>query len=151
MISVSVEHIMAPEVVAINSNKSVRFAAGLMERLNISSLIVLHKDEISGIVTERDMMTRVICCSQNPKSTKVLDIMSSPVIVVSPSTSLEEAVGIMLRNNIKKLPVVSAKGLVGMLSLTDVARIQPHLIQTLNEVLQIEAQQAPQEADFYIR
>jgi len=142
---------MAPEVVAINSDKSVRFAAGLMERLNISSLIVLHKDEIAGIVTERDMMTRVICGSQNPESTKVLDIMSSPVIVVSPSTSLEEAVGIMLRNNIKKLPVVSAKGLVGMLSLTDVARIQPHLIQTLNEALQIEAHQAPQEADFYIR
>ncbi len=135
--SLRVEDCMTRRVVTVEPGYSVRYAARLMKLYGISSLVVVSEGRIVGIVTERDIAYRVVARGLNPERVRVRDIMSHPVIVTYPSTPLEEAVEAMFRRGIKKLPVVNRSGegskLVGILSLTDVARLQPKLIEAMRE------------------
>jgi len=129
---------MTRRVVTVEPDYSVRHAAKLMRYYGIGSLVVVSEGHILGIVTERDLAYRVVAKGLDPERVRVSEVMSHPVIVVSPTTSLEDAVEAMFRKGIKKLPVV-AKGsggskLIGILSLTDVARLQPKMIEAMKEL-----------------
>ena len=127
----------------------------MMNYYGISSLVALSKDEVVGILTERDVTTRVVAKGRDPEKVMVREIMSKPVIVVSPTLSLEEAVKIMFQRRIKKLPVVigdeDRSRLVGMLSLTDVARLQPKMIDMMRELLTMDSRASEETVDFYVR
>jgi len=97
-------------------------------------LIAVKKGKAMGIVTERDLLKRVVAESKDANETKVRDVMSSPLVVIEPSTDLEEAVKLMFQMKIKKLPVVDDKRLVGLVSLTDIARFQPQMIKILKQL-----------------
>jgi CBS domain-containing protein len=129
---------MANSVVTVEENLNIRNAAILMQRRSVSSLIVIHKGQLRGIVTEKDLVTRVLSRSANPESVKVGEVMSQPVMVTTPCTPLEEAVRMMLTQGIKKLPVVDEERLVGMLSLTDVAMTYPAVYATLRQLQETE-------------
>ncbi len=152
--SLCVQDVMVRDVVTIDADYSVKYAARMMNYFGISSLIVLSKGEIVGILTERDVLTRVVAPGRDPEKVMAREVMSKPVIVVSPTMPLEDAVKIMFQRRIKKLPVVrkEKKGsrLVGMLSLTDVARLQPQMMETMRELLPTAAQ-ASEEVGFYVR
>ena len=75
-----------------------------------------------GIVTERDLIQRVLADGRNPDKTLVSQLMSKPVITVKPDTELSEAAKIMVANRIRRLPVVEGSTVVGMLTVTDFAR-----------------------------
>ena len=153
--SLYVEDIMARDVVTVETEFSVKYAARMMSLYDISSLIVMDEGKMAGILTEKDDMTRVVAKGLDPEKVLVGEIMTRPVIVVEPTTLLEEAVKTMVMKKIKKLPVMSGntKGaeLLGMLSLTDVARIQPMMIESLRELIQLGAVTEDQEVGFYIR
>ena len=118
-----------------------------MNRCEIGSLIVLENGAVAGIVTERDMLRKIIDGGRDLEKTMVREIMSRPVIVVSPETPLEEAVTFMVKYKIKKLPVMERiKGeerLVGLVTLTDIARFQPKLMETLKELFAKEREIPP--------
>ncbi len=140
----------------VEATNSAKNAARMMNKFGVSSLIVLHEGDVVGILTERDILTRVVASGQNPEEVLVRDIMSEPIIVVNPDTPLEKAVQIMLmERRIKKLPVMEKDGekvkLVGILSMTDVARIQPHLIENIKNLTQRDDPELMAELDFYIR
>lgn len=153
--SLCVQDVMARDVVTVDSDYSVKYAARMMNYFSISSLVIISKGEIVGILTERDVLTRVVAIGLDPEKVIVREIMSKPVIVVSPTMSLEDAVKIMFKRRIKKLPVVMREEvgskLVGMLSLTDVARLQPQMIETIKEMLPMAAQVDEETAGFYVR
>ena len=97
-------------------------------------------------------MRRVIAEAKDVMNTKVKEIMTTPLVVVEPSTDLEEAVKLMFQNKIKKLAVVDANKLVGIVTLTDIARFQPKMIRMLK---QLAAKQAAPKSmrkviDYYI-
>ncbi len=94
-----------------------------------------------GIVTERDMLNRVLAQSRDTERTRVVEVMSSPLIVADPKMNLEEAARLMFKMKVKKLAVTSNGRLVGLLTLTDIARFQPQIIKLLKKLYQIE--QAP--------
>jgi CBS domain-containing protein len=127
----------------------------MMNKFSVSSLIVSSEGDIVGIVTERDILTRVVASGQNPEEVTVREIMSEPIIVVNPDTPLEQAVQIMLMERIKKLPVMDKDGekvkLVGILSMTDVARIQPQLIEKIKNLTQKDDPEMMAELGFYVR
>jgi CBS domain-containing protein len=95
---------------------------------------VLERGKAKGIVTERDFLRRVIAEAKDVMNTKVKEIMTTPLVVVEPSTDLKEAVKLMFRNKIKKLAVVDANKLVGIVTLTDIARVQPQMIEMLKQL-----------------
>jgi CBS-domain-containing membrane protein len=130
-VTLKVEDVMTMDVITIDENASVKEAADVMNQHEIGCLIAVRKGKVIGIITERDLLKRVIVEAKNAKKTKVREVMSSPLEVVAPSTSLEEALQLMFQKKIKTLPVVYKKRLLGLVSLTDIARCQPAIIKIL--------------------
>jgi CBS domain-containing protein len=144
---------MVRDVITLDAKQNAKNAARIMTKFGISGVIVQTEKDIVGILTERDILTRVVASGQNPENIVVKDIMTEPVIVVSPSMPLEKAVSIMFQEKIKKLPVVEKDEgrvrLVGILSLTDIARLHPQLLEGIRALSQMNELET--EADFYIR
>ena len=147
-----VRDVMVREVITVNENSTVKEAVDIMNEFQIGSLIVLERGKAMGIVTERDFLRRVIAGAKDVMNTKVKEIMTTPLVVVEPSTDLEEAMKLMFQNKIKKLAVVDANKLVGIVTLTDIARFQPQMIRMLKQLASKQA--APKSMrkviDYYI-
>lgn len=137
--SLKVEDVMVREVMTIDENATVKEAAEVMNRFEIGCLIAVRKGKAMGILTERDMLKRVVAESKDATKTKVKDVMSSPLVVVEPAMDLEEAVRLMFQMKIKKLPVVDGKRLVGLVTLTDIARFQPQMMRILKQLAMRQA------------
>jgi CBS domain-containing protein len=138
-LSLKVEDVMVRDVVTIDENSTVREAADVMNKFEIGCLIAVKKGKAVGIITERDLLKRVVAEARDVNKTKVKAVMSSPLVVVEPSMNLEEAVKLMFQMKIKKLPVVEEKRLVGLVSLTDIARFQPQMIKILKQLAMRQA------------
>jgi len=130
-VSLKVDDVMTMDVITIDENASVKEAADIMNQQGISCLIAVRKGKAIGIITERDLLKRVIVETKNAKKTKVREIMSSPLEVVAPGTNLESALRLMFEKKIKKIAVVEKKRLLGLVSLTDIARCQPAIMKIL--------------------
>ena len=110
------------EVISVSEKATVREAAGLMNKHEIGCLGVLKKGKPVGIVTETDMVKRVILKPLDPEKTKVSEIMSKPLVVGNPQMDVDETSKLMRRRKIKKLPVVERGRLVGLVTTTDLVR-----------------------------
>jgi CBS domain-containing protein len=151
-LSLKVEDVMVKEVITIDENSTVKEAAEIMNKFEIGCLIAVRKGKAMGIITERDLLKRVVAEAKDANKTKVKDVMSSPLVVVEPSMDLEEAVRLMFQMKIKKLPVVDGKRLVGLVSLTDIARFQPQVIKILKQlaVRQATPKSMKKVIDYYV-
>ena len=129
-----VRDVMVREVITVNEDSTVKEAVDVMNEFQIGSLIVLEKGKAKGIVTERDFLRRVTAEAKDIMNTKVKEIMTTPLVVVEPGTDLEEAMKLMFKNKIKKLAVVDSNKLVGIVTLTDIARFQPQMIRMLKQL-----------------
>ena len=131
-----VKDVMVTDLVTIKADISVKKAVKVMNDFEIGCLIVVEKGQAIGIVTERDVLKRIVVEGRNPEETLVRDIMSKPLIVVSPETSLEEAIEVMFKHKIKKLPVIDGGKLVGLVTFTDIARVQPVMEKTIRRLME---------------
>ncbi len=120
--SLKVEDVMVEDVILVSENATVKEAAELMNRNEIGCLIVMKNGKPVGIVTETDMVKRVILESTDTEKTKVKKIMSKPLVVGNPQMDIDQASKIMRKRNIKKLPVIENGRLVGLLTTTDIVR-----------------------------
>lgn len=123
--------IMVENVITVKPNDTVKKAAELMNKHEIGCVIVVIHGKPSGIITERDLIKRVVNKSIEPEEVRVSDIMSQPLIEVSPNMCAGDAAKLMLEQNIKKLPVVENGKLVGLVTLTDLIRSEG-VIEFLN-------------------
>lgn len=146
IMALKIRDVMTENVVTIKGGYSVKHAASIMNRFEIGCLVVVKDGVVMGIVTERDLLRKIVTEGRDPEKTKVSEIMSRPVIVVAPDTPLEEAIKLMVRHKIKKLPVMERyqgeDRLIGLVTLTDIARFQPKLIEMMRELF-AKAQEAP--------
>jgi len=153
--SICVKDVMVRDVVTVDSEYSVKYAARIMSYFNIGSLIALTEGNVVGILSERDVMTRVVAKGLDPEKVMVSDAMSKPVIVTGPTMPLEDAVKLMFKRKIKKLPVVvkekKQSKLIGLLSITDVARLQPQMLETIRDLSSMGSQNPEEMVDFYVR
>jgi len=117
--------VMVKKVITVDEKASVKEAADTMNEFEIGSVIATRKGKPVGIITERDLLKRIVSESRNAEKTRVKEIMSSPLFVISSDTDLVEAARLMFEMRIKKLPVTKKNRLVGLVSLTDIARAQP--------------------------
>jgi len=129
-----VEDVMVKDVRKIDAKATIRQAAGVMNKFGIGCLIAVGKGRVAGILTERDMLKRVVAEGKDVSKIRVRDVMTSPLVVAEPKMDLGEAVKLMFKMNIKKLPVVEGKRLVGLLSLTDIARFQPEMLTLVKQL-----------------
>jgi CBS domain-containing protein len=126
-----VSQIMTRHVVTISPNRSALDAALLMKENRISSLIVQDKDNKSlGIITERDFVKRV--CAEDKKSSevKIYELMSKIQTFAEPETPVDVAVQRMINNRIRRLPVISDGNVIGIITVTDLAKELRRLMLT---------------------
>jgi CBS domain-containing protein len=131
--SQKLKKIMVENVITVKPNDTIKKAAELMNLHGISSLIVADSGKPVGIITERDMLSRVLNKSMPTTKATVVNIMSKPVITVSSDMRAGDAAKLMIEHNIKKLPIVENGRLVGLVSLTDLLRSEG-VIHFLNKL-----------------
>jgi signal-transduction protein with cAMP-binding, CBS, and nucleotidyltransferase domain len=110
------------EVHSITPQTSVLEAVELMCARHVGALLVATSKATFGIISERDVMTRVILERRDPASTRVEQVMTHAVACVRPSTSTREAMAVMTERRCRHLPVVADGGIVGMVSIGDLVR-----------------------------
>jgi len=114
--------LMITNVITIDKNVTVQLAAGTMNKKRIGCLLTVDEDGVKGILTERDMLIRVLEAGKDPKTTLVSDVMTQSIIFGNPTMQLVEATRLMFQKGIKKLPILENNRLVGLVTLTDIAR-----------------------------
>ena len=112
------------EVLRIDAEASVLEAVKQMVEANIGSLLVMKAGEIAGIVTERDYLRRVALQGVDDEEVTVGEIMSSPLIVVTPETAIDECMALMTDRRIRHVPVVENNEVVGIVSIGDVVKFK---------------------------
>jgi CBS domain-containing protein len=117
----SVKDVMTKTVASVNVNQTIFEAAELMSSRGISCVLVTDGEVPVGVVTERDIVGRVVA-KRKSLDLKVSVIMSSSLITVDPDASLKEAARLMSTNKIRRLPVLKKNKLVGIISASDFVR-----------------------------
>jgi CBS domain-containing protein len=117
----SVRDAMTPDPRSIGASASVVEAARLMREQHIGSLPVTEDERLVGMITDRDITTRVVAESAVPEATSVGDVYSRDLISVEPNKDLDEALKLMVRHQVRRLPVVESGRLVGMVAQADIA------------------------------
>ncbi len=130
---VPVVEIMTTSPLTITADATVVEAAKTMREKEVGSLVVLEDGRPTGIVTERDVVTKVAASDRPASQTTVREIMTSPLVAVHPHQEVAEAARVMASRKIRRLPVIKEGKLVGMLTENDIIRIWPQLIEVTRE------------------
>jgi len=117
----SIRDAMTEDPHSIGTSASVVEAAQLMREQHIGSLPVTEDERLVGMITDRDIATRVVAESAMPDATSVGDVYSRDIISVEPNEDLDEALLLMARHQVRRLPVVENGRLVGMVAQADIA------------------------------
>ncbi len=117
-----VGELISGKLIYINSEDNVIKAAFFMRENNISSLLVKHKGDFVGIVTEKDIINKVVAEELYPGDIKVNEIMSKDLVTVSKSESIEDAAKLMRKKGIRRLVVHEDQRIVGIITETDIAK-----------------------------
>lgn len=119
----NVRSVMSKSVMAIDLNSSAKECAKAMAKKGVSCAVITASGSAAGIVTERDLVSKVMAESMEAKSVLVRDIMSTPLITISPDARLTEAAGLMAQYRVRRLVVVDSGGvLAGIITTGDIAR-----------------------------
>jgi CBS domain-containing protein len=117
----SVRDAMTEDPRSIGASASVVEAARLMREQHIGSLPVKEDDRLVGMITDRDIAARVVAESAAPETTSVGDVYSRDLISIEPDHGLDDALQLMARHQVRRLPVVENGMLVGMVAQADIA------------------------------
>jgi CBS domain-containing protein len=128
---------------SIGQSASVVEAALLMREADIGSLPITDDEKLVGMITDRDITTRVVAAAADPKVTSLAEVYSRDLVSVEPDNDLEEALRLMARHQVRRLPVVENGRLVGIVAQADIALSEN---ETRTGEL-VEAISAPTEGD----
>ena len=135
---IRVGEVMTRGVVTLDAKESVYHAAKAMKKNGIGSVVVLRKGRAIGIITERDIVLKLVVRGKNAKKVKAWQVMTRPLKTISASSTLAEVAEKLRELKIKRLPVIDAnERLVGMITDDDLVRIYPGLVDVLLEEAEI--------------
>ena len=110
------------DIYSVTPEVPVLEAVRKMNEEHIGALVVYSNKERVGMFTERDVLCRVVDQGRDPAATKVADVMSTELVVVKPSTTVEEAMAVITERRCRHLPVMEESRLVGLVSIGDLTR-----------------------------
>lgn len=132
----TIKYVMNTNIHMISPDISSRDAAMIMSEKNIGVALVGTPDQIEGIFSERDLMSKVISKSIIPSDIKVRDVMTTNVITISENEDTEYALTLMVKKGIRHLPVVNSKNIcIGMLSSRDLLKDMTEILENENNSL----------------
>ena len=118
-----------PDEIIINCTK-------LMLDKHVGSLLVKENEKLEGVLTERDLV-RMISLGIDPKTTKVKQIMTKKIITITPEKDIYDAILLMNKENVRRLPVILNDKIIGLLTIRDILTLQPTLFDLILEKIHI--------------
>ena len=119
----SIREVMTSNPCTIDADKSVAYAAKMMRDEDVGLAPIVEGDKLIGMLTDRDIAIRVVADGKDPDQVKVREVASKQVVTIDPQQDLDEALRIMAKHQVRRLPVVEEDGkLVGVVAQADVAR-----------------------------
>jgi CBS domain-containing protein len=143
-----VSEIMSRGVASLESKETATTASQKMTEGGFGCLLVTRTGRVVGIVTERDLVRKVLAKNVNPEKIKLEEIMSQPVITVGPSLDVGDASKLMSEKRIRRLPVMESDMLVGIVTTTDIARYLAKTKNHLDPLINAMARQEPGEGPY---
>jgi len=131
---VLVRDVMSKDVKVVRPDSSVKEVVATMNKFDIGSIVVVQGDRPVGIITERDILRRIVEPCLAPETLTARQVMSSPVLTINETASIDEAAKLMVKKNIKKLPVMDKQKLVGVVTFTDIVTKVPTMLSILEEL-----------------
>ena len=131
----SVFEVMNKAVIVMDINSDIPAIAREMVSRDAGSVIITENGKAMGIITERDFVKSIVTEDRRPSDVKASEILSTPLVTVEPETSIIEASEIMLKANIKRLPVLRNDIVIGVISNTDILMVTPGLNTILKDLI----------------
>lgn len=142
-----VKDVMSSPVVTVDGEGTANEVAGLMDKSDVGCIIVTDKqNKPLGIITERDLVVRVLSKNIKPDTLKAKEVMTSPLIMIGPEETIASSARRMSRLNVRRLGVMYKGQLVGLLSSKDILAVMPELLETIQEQALIEGENRAEEA-----
>jgi CBS domain-containing protein len=132
---------MTSKPISAKPGISIVECSDVMLNSHVGSLVIMEGEKLKGIITEQDIVRKVVAKKLDPGKTKVSDVMITEVITAEPDTDLYDALVIMRDNNIRHLPVVHNRKLVGYLTIKDILKIQPQLFEIIVEKFELREEE----------
>jgi CBS domain-containing protein len=115
--------LMAKHVEFIDATATVQDAASLMGELDVSALPIGTADDLKGVITDRDILYRVVAEGKDPRRTQVLQVATKTIFSVRPEDPISNAMDLMASQNVRRLPVLDdAQRVIGWITLSDLSR-----------------------------
>ena len=120
----TVREVMTSKLCSIDTDKPVAYAAKMMRDEDVGIAPIVEGDRLVGVLTDRDIAVRVVAEGRDPEQVKVTEVASRDVVTLDPQQDLDEALRLMARHQVRRLPVVEEDGrLVGVVAQADVAKV----------------------------
>ena len=141
-----VRDVMSSPVVTIDEDETCNRAAASMDMKELGAVIVQNKSAKSiGIITERDLVKRVVARNLKPDTVKAKEVMTTPLVTIEPEATISDAARRMTRLDIRRLGVIYKGNLVGIITSKDVLGVMPELLEIMQERQRIEGGERPEE------
>jgi CBS domain-containing protein len=144
---VRVRDLMSMPLISIDPDSVVIEAARIMDKKKISSVLVWKGEEYLGLITARDIISRVVCKGLDPSKTRVRDVMSYPLVTISENATVEDAAKKMRDNSVRRLIVEMDHKRIGIVAESDIVRLAPELHFLIRERSRLDARLDPEEQD----
>jgi CBS domain-containing protein len=131
---VSVRDIMSKNVKVVRPDTTAQEVVATMSKFDISSIIVVQGERPVGIITLRDILSKVVVQCLAPQALTARQIMSSPLVTIKESATVEEAANLMIQQKVKTLPVMDDNKLAGVLTHTDIVFEVPDMVSVLRSL-----------------
>lgn len=128
---------MTTKPVSINQDITLLDCARTMDEKHVGAVVVKDNEQSVGIVTEQDIVRKVVAKGINPLTEKAIDYMEKDLVTVSPDKDIYDALILMRDNNIRHLPVVEDNKMVGLLTIKDILKIEPQLFDIIVEKFEL--------------
>ncbi|MFA6489771.1 MAG: CBS domain-containing protein [Candidatus Micrarchaeia archaeon] len=136
---IKVGQCMTVGVFTLSADKTAKDAARLLKKTGVGSIIITMKGKAKGIITERDIVYKVVSDGKDAKKAKLKNLMSRPLRVIKASDTIETAALALRNNKVKRLPVLDKKGrLVGIITESDLLRVYPGIVDVMSEMQEIK-------------
>jgi signal-transduction protein with cAMP-binding, CBS, and nucleotidyltransferase domain len=132
---------MTTKPVSVSPDATITECAELMNKYKVGSLVAKKNNKIAGIITDTDIIRKVIAFGMDPKKIKIEDTMVKSVITITPEKDLYDALVKMNEANIRQLPVLENGQIVGLLTLKDILKIEPALFELIVDKLEIREEE----------
>jgi len=131
---VLVRDIMSKNVQVVRPDTTIQEVVATMSKFDISSIVVVQSERPAGIITTRDVLSKVVVQCLAPRALTARQIMSSPLVTIGESATVEEAANLMAQKKIKTLPVMNDDELAGILTYTDIVFQVPAMLSILRSL-----------------